>query len=398
MRGHVRSYDLKNGTRAWAIVIYQGKRPGKDGKLRDSYRWIRGFKTEKVAQSELIKQLRSIDEGSYIEPSKQSLGEYLDHWLDTMRPHLAGKTYERYKQIIDTDIKPKLGLIKLAKLQPVHLAEFYSWAQTSGRKRKEGGLSARTVLHFHRLLHCALKQAVLWQLRPTNPADAVEAPRPVQMEMRAVDEEQGAWLLQAASGTQFYLPILYALCTGLRRGEILAQRWSDIDFHRSHILVSRSLEETRSGGLKFKIPKNKKRRPMKVPDLLLEALKAHRVEQDKSRKLFGPDYKKDLDLVIALPDGSPWSPDTFSGAYSDFIERIGMKGLRFHDLRHSHASQLLRNGVPVKSVQERLGHANASITLNTYAHVMAGDDERAVQMIEDRLCSAIEKQVSRKAN
>jgi integrase len=196
------------------------------------------------------------------------------------------------------------------------------------------------------------------------------------------------------------LPIFYALCTGLRRGEILAQRWRDIDFSCARLSVSQSLEETRAGGLKFKIPKSKKRRPpMKVPDLLINALQAHRIEQNKSRVLFGPDYKSDLDLVIALPDGSPWSPDTFSGAYSDFAERISMKGIRFHDLRHSHASQMLRNGgVAVKTVQERLGHANASITLNTYAHVMAGDDERAVDLFEQRLRAAVGKQASKRAN
>jgi integrase len=146
------------------------------------------------------------------------------------KANVVGKTYERYEQIIEKDIKPSIGSIVLAKLTPVHIAEFYTYALANGHKRKEGGLSERTVLHFHRLLREALQQAVIWQLRPTNPADAVEPPRPVDVEMQAVDEERGAWLIQTVIGTRFYVPVIYGLCTGLRRGEILAQRWQDIDF------------------------------------------------------------------------------------------------------------------------------------------------------------------------
>ena len=134
------------------------------------------------------------------------------------------------------------------------------------------------------------------------------------------------------------------------------------------------------------------------PALLSVALQLHRQEQQNNRVAFGKDYRADLDLVIALPDGSPWPPNQFSGAYSDFAERIGMKGFRFHDLRHSHASQLLRQGVPVKTVQERLGHANASITLNTYAHVLGGDDQKAVDVLEERLRISIQKQASSRVN
>jgi hypothetical protein len=134
MRGHIHGYSLKNGEKRWAIVIYQGKRTGADGKLHDSHRWTRGFRRKKAAQTELTRILRAIDEGSYIEPTKETLGEFLDRWLSIAKPNLAGKTFERYKQIVDSDIKPKLGTIKLAKLQPSHIADFYTWVQTAGRK------------------------------------------------------------------------------------------------------------------------------------------------------------------------------------------------------------------------------------------------------------------------
>jgi integrase len=398
MRGHVRSYDLKNGEKRWAIVVYEGKCPGKDGKLRDSHRWTRGFRTKKQAQTELTRILKTFDDGSYVEPAKETLGEFLDRWLAYAKPNLAGKTLERYEQIVQCDIKPKLGNTKLAKLQPAQIANFYTWALTKGRKRKEGGLSARTVLHIHRLLHTALRHAVVWQLRSTNPTDAVEAPRPVDNEMNALDEDRSAWLIQAALGTPFYMPIVYGLCTALRRGEILAQRWRDIDFVSGQLSVAQSLEQTRRGGLKFKIPKGKKRRLVTMPPFLIEALEAHKKEQATNRALFGQDYKADPDLVLALPDGSPWKPDSFSASYADFARKIGLGEVRFHDLRHSHASQLLRQRVPVKTVQQRLGHANATVTLNTYAHMLAGDDQAAVDNFESRLRSAIEKERARRPN
>jgi integrase len=194
------------------------------------------------------------------------------------------------------------------------------------------------------------------------------------------------------------MPIVYGLCTALRRGEILAQRWRDINSPSGQLTVAQTLEQTRIGGLKFKIPKGNKRRVITMPQFLNESLEAHKQEQEKNRRMFGWDYKTDLDLVMALPDGSPWKPNTFSSAYTRFAEKIGLKGVRFHDLRHSHASQLLRQGVPLKTVQERLGHANATVTLNTYAHVLAGDDQLAMDNFELKLRSAIEKQKARRAN
>jgi integrase len=398
VRGHIRSYQLKNGEKRWALVVYEGKHTGKDGQPKDFHRWTRGFQTKKKAQTELTRILRTMDEGSYTQPTKDTVGEFLDRWLITAKPNLAGKTYERYAQIVESDIKPKLGHIKLMKLQPPQIADFYTWALTSGRKRSGGGLSARTVLHIHRLLHRAFRQAVLWQLRATNPTDAVEAPRPVDKEMAALDEDRSAWLIQAAVGTPFYMPVVYGLCTALRRGEILAQRWRDIDLLAGQLTVAQSLEQTRAGGLKFKAPKGKKRRVVTMPSFLVEALNTHKSEQSKNRAMFGEDYRTDLDLVIALPDGSPWKPNSFSTGYAAFALKIGLTGVRFHDLRHSHASQLLRQRVPVKTVQERLGHANATITLNTYAHVLAGDDQLAVDNFERKLRSAIEKEKVRRAN
>ena len=247
MRGHVRNYQLKSGEKRWAAVVYRGKRVAKDGKLQDAYRWIRGFQTQKAAQSELNKVLRSLDDGTYTEGSKQNVAEYLERWLTTVKPNLEAKTFERYKEIVDLNINPRLGPMQLTKLQPVQIAEFYVWSSTSGNKRTHAGLSGRTVLHIHRLLRRALQQAVIWQIRPTNPAAMVEAPRAKDKEIKPVEEDRAAWLVEAAENTELYLPILIALYTGMRRGEILGLRWSDLDLDNARLTVKQALGQTRAG-------------------------------------------------------------------------------------------------------------------------------------------------------
>jgi integrase len=383
MQGHVRKYNLKSGDRRWAIVFYCGRRLEVNGAQKKVYRWTRGFKTERAAQTELNKMLKAANDGVYVEPTAQMLNEYLEHWLTAVKPNLAPKTFERYAELVHVNIVPQIGHIKLSKLQPMQIAEFYTWSLSKGRRRKEGGLSLRTVLHIHRLLRKAMKQAVLWQVRSSNPVDAVEAPKPVQKEIEAVPKEQVAAILEAARGSDLFLPILIALCTGMRRGEILALRWSDVDLGALRLVVHQSLEETKAG-VRFKQPKTPKaRRTIALPPLLIEAIRAHRQQQERNRKLFGRDYSNN-ELILPLADGSPWPPDSFTDSFTALIRRMEIAGqVRFHDLRHTHASEMLRRGVPVRTVSQRLGHANPSITLNVYAHLMSGDDERAAQVVEE---------------
>jgi integrase len=204
-----------------------------------------------------------------------------------------------------------------------------------------------------------LQQAVLWQLRPTNPADAVQAPRPPDIEMKPVEEERAGELILSAEGTDMFLPVLTALCTGMRRGEILAMRWSDLDLEHSRLTVNQSVSQTRKQGVFFKSPKKKKsRRTITLPGILLDALREQRILSKDTKDLFGPDYQ-DLDLVIAMPDGNVWAPDRFTDAYMAFARGHKAVGIRFHDLLHTHASELLRRGTPLKTVSARLGHSNA---------------------------------------
>ena len=230
------------------------------------------------------------------------------------------------------------------------------------------------------MLREALQRTIKWRLLIRNPADAAEPPRPEKKEIQALDESQTAALLAKAEGSRFYGPILIAVTCGVRRGELLALRWQDADLSARKISVMQSLETTRDG-IRFKPPKTARgRRSIALPQIAVDALRKHRAEQNKERLLFGKDYQ-DNGLIFAMPDGSPWAPDKFTSSYVSFTRRVGLK-VRFHDLRHSHATQLLRQGIHPKIVSERLGHSTIGITLDTYSHVLPGMQEEAAG--EDR--------------
>jgi integrase len=386
MKGHVRFHKG-----SWNAVIFQGRRINAKGKLADSYRWICGFQTEREAQEELTRQLADKLEGSYVEPHKMTVEQYLRHWLEVAKTSRAPKTYQEYEGICDRYLIPALGAGQLIKLTAVDVEAFYAHALLKGRKDGNGGLSARTVIHCHRLLHKAFEDAVKKKIVAHNVIHAAQPPRPPDREMQAPDETAMAYILaEARKNNRIWLPVVIACGTGLRRGEILALRWRDVDLVNGSVSVTRSLCQTKEG-LTFKsVKKKKSRRVISLPEFLVEALREALIEQQKHREMFGSDYQ-DQDLICCQPDGRPTEPNALSVDFSRFRRSL-MSKTRFHDLRHGHASQALQNGVPVKTVQARLGHATAAFTLDVYGHLLPGDDQRAADTIQRSLGAAIAKQ------
>lgn len=380
MRGHVR----KRGKGSWAIVLDLGR--DANGKRKQKWITVRG--SEKDAERELARLLHEMNTGQFVEPSKMTVAEYLRHWLEAYaKVNVRAKTFERYAEIVEKALIPALGCHRLAKLQPLHIQTFYSKALLEGRRDGRGGLSPQTVLHYHRVLREALQQAVRWQLLVRNPTDAVEPPRVQRQEVQVLDEKQTAYLLRACEGSWLYMPVLLAVTTGMRRGEILALRWRDVDLKAGTATVRQSLEQT-NNGLAFKQPKTQKgRRVVVLPALAVDALRRHRIAQAKERLLMGPDYQ-DHDLICAQPDGRPLNPDSVSAAFRDFMGKLPLPRIRFHDLRHSHASHLLRQGVHPKVVSERLGHSTTTITLDLYSHLLPGLQEEAARRIDAALRAA----------
>ncbi len=381
MRGHIR----RRGKASWAVVLDLGR--DANGMRRQKWHSVKG--TRKDAERELGRLLNEINTGAYVEPARLTVAEYLEKWLgDYARPNVAPKTYERYAAIIRSQIVPEIGSTVLPRLSPLHIQSMYSRALANGRKDGKGGLSPRSVIHMHRVLHKAFDQAVKWQLIARNPAQAVEPPRAERREMRALDERELAGLIHRVENTRLYIPVLLAITTGLRRGEILALRWRDIDLKTGSLTVIQSLEQTKNG-LRFKTPKtHRSRRSLALPELTVAALRTHRAKQAEQRLSIGPLYE-DGDLVCASPDGRPWPPDSFSTAFASTVRRSSFKHFRFHDLRHSHATQLLKAGVHPKVVSERLGHSGIGITLDTYSHVMPGMQEDAAERIDASLRVAL---------
>ena len=386
MKGHIR----RRGERSWAIVLDLGR--DAEGKRVQKWHTVQG--TKKEAERKLTEILHSMSTGFYVEPSKLTVGDFLDRWLtEYAQRQVSGKTYERYASIVKLHLKPELGNVVLSKLQPLQLEGAYTKWMKTGRKKKdlEGpqGLSPRTVLQHHRVLHKALKMAVRWQLLARNPADAVEPPRFEQKEIRPLDEAGTAWMLEFARGTRLYVPILFSVAVGTRRGETLALRWIDLDLEAGTVSVRRSIEQTKDC-LRFKETKGKGARVLPLPSLLVEALNAHKMEQQKVAATLGREHNSGC-LVFPNDEGGIWRPDNFTSAFVTLTEKSGLKGVRFHDLRHSHASQLLRQGVHPKIVQERLGHSGIAVTMDIYSHVLPGMQEKASQGFDDALRSAIKK-------
>lgn len=384
MRGHIE----KRGRNTWRIRIDLGT--GANGKRVRSDHRFRG--TKKEAEAELARLVHELNTGAFVEPSKMYVRDYLERWLQDTKPRVAARTHERYEQIVLLHLTPALGHHLLTRLHPLHIETYYREAQEHGRTRPDSrgsGLSAQTVLHHHRVLREALQRAVRLNLLASNPADRVQPPRASRQEMHALDEVGTARLLAAADGTDLYAPVALAVTTGLRRGELLALRWADLDLDARTLTVCRSLEQTKDG-LRFKEPKTaKSRRAVALPLLAVEALKAHRKEQAELRLAFGAAYK-DQDLVFSMPEGGPWRPMRLTDRFRRLCAKHGVD-LTLHELRHSHASQLLKSGIPVKVVSERLGHSTAMLTLNTYSHVLAGQQEEAAAAVDQALGDAIRR-------
>jgi len=348
--------------------------------------------TYKEAEKELRRLLKSIDDNQYVESTKITVNQFLKQWLESIRSQVSPRTHERYTEIVDHYLMPALGNFPLTKLVPSAIQNAYNKLETSGRRdNKEGGLSSRSRLHIHRIFKSALKHAVQLQLIVRNPADAIRPPRVKKVAITVLTIEQSAALLQALRGTRLYRPVLLALTTGMRRGEILALRWRNIDFEKMTVRVVESLEQTKQG-LRFKAPKTEKTRAIILPDYAVQELRAWKTKQ--AEELLSQGVKQSGDsLVCAKRDGDPMTPKTLTHEFIAAINKLPhLPRVRFHDLRHSHATQLLMEGIHPKIAQERLGHSTITTTLDLYSHVTDTMQNDAASKLDSALRSAIKAQ------
>jgi integrase len=352
------------------------------GKRRRKWHSFNG--TKRQAQIECARLISALQTGDYLEPSKTTLAQFLERWLAHIKTQVTPKSYERYAGLVRQNIVPLLGAVVLTKLKPAQISTAYAVALAGGRKDgKDGGLSPRSVGHMHRVLKQALGQAVKWQDLTRNPADAVEPPMVEWKPMKTYDLPQTAELIEAVRGTPIEMAALLTVLCGLRRGEICALRWRNVDLVTGQISVVESLEQTKAG-LRFKSPKSGKGRTVALSATMVEELRAHRILRAEDMLKLGQALSDD-DLVIAHADGSIVQPIYISQHWARTIRKTGLAHLRFHDLRHAHATHLLANGVHPKVASERLGHSRVGITLDLYSHVMPGMQEDAAATVDAQL-------------
>jgi len=367
-RGHGEGsmYKRKNGL--WSAQIsVQGKRV-------TNY-----FKTQREGLDWLQQMRNQIRAGLTFTGAQLPLREFLSQWLGSIRESVKGKTLHQYGQIVRDHIAPRLGNIKLKDLRPDQIQALYN-------EKLDSGISARTVILIHAVLHKALKHALKQGIIGRNPTDAVNRPKFRRKEMLTLSDSQVRTLLLVVKDTRFEALFWIAVSTGLRQGELLGLRWSDLDWQSRRLHVQRQLQRV-TGGLEFTEPKSAAgNRVIVLGQEAIIKLRKHQniLIQEKQK---AEEKWEEHDLIFPSTHGTPLDHRNLYRFFKLFLKEAGLPDIRFHDLRHTAATLMLQQGIHPKVVQERLGHADITLTLNTYSHVLPSMQQEAAEKLDELLTS-----------
>jgi len=321
-------------------------------------------RTRQEVRNKLQKyQLRGLA-GNFKDPGQLTFGKWLKLWVKNYIVFsVKQSTLERYEQNIRVHLAPVLGDIKIQNLQTAHLQDLYL--------KKIETLSPRTVQYIHTTANAALNQAEKEGLIIKNPARAAKLPKIPKREIETYSKEDvEAFLKLSKERTRYFPALLLSVATGLRRGEILGLRWADLDLKKGKLTVKRTLARTENG-LSFEEPKSElSKRSLQLPCFVVKTLEEHRKKQLEEKIKYKPIYE-DNNLVFCTEHGRPVFPRNFSRVFENIAKKLHEEGrprLTLHGLRHTYATLAIEAGVPVKTVQENLGHHSASFTLSIYAH------------------------------
>jgi integrase len=405
MKGTITKYRKKDGRVSWG---YYYKADGEQFTKS-------GFATKDAAGDALqdaIRKERGLPPATHIPVPDMSPGgtkgdtrpvrDYTSYWLDMHAAlRCSPKTMEEYRGLAKYLVRD-LGDIRLCDLRAPRIQEFVNALQLHGgvptKKFPKGRpLSAKRSHAAASLLYSCLGDAVRLEHLPMNPmADRrVRLPKRVKQEPAVLDPEMFGKLLDGVRGTRLYPFVVVSGASGCRRGELLALLWTDIDFETGVVTISTSLEQTRAGGLRVKGTKSGRVRRVGLDEADLDVLRDHHARQLEDKTAFGADYR-DNGLVFCQPNGAYYSPMQVGARVKKAMVKAGLSGVRLHSLRHSHASVLLSGGVPLPVVSERLGHADANITLGVYAHCLPTDHKAAARTWRSALRDVITEDLSRK--
>ncbi len=355
----------KRGPRRWEVSVHLG-----GGKRR----WLSVRGTKRQAERAAARLEEDVQTGALVEPTAATVGNYLEQWLETqVRLQNAPRTYQDYRYHVQRFLQPRLGHLKLTQLRPLHLQGLYVTLRQQGL--------TRTVDYVHQVMRKALNDAVKLQLLARNPALAARPPRSRTQPVDIPSVEVVRAALAAIRGTDLELPVRLAVTTGVRPGELVALRWRDLDLEVGRARIRQSLQRIKGQGLVFAPTKtHRSTRTIALDATVVQQLTKHRSSQAARRRELGPLYLGH-DLVFAQADGRPIEPSVMLARFQRALHRADLPSLRIKDLRHVHASIMLSEGVHPRVVQEQLGHASITLTLDTYSHVTPGIQSEAVQRV-----------------
>lgn len=379
--------DKKTGKKYewWEARYTAGYDPGTGKQVQ---RTITG-KTQKEVAQKLAAVVTAIGSGTYIAPSKQTVGQWLDTWADTYLTGVKPHTVVSYRMQIANHIKPAIGAVKLEALDTPTIQQFYNQLGKTGQKvpkrdkngeliRRGGALvyeavplSPKTIKNIHGVLHKALQQAIAAGLIRFNPADACTLPRIERAELHPLDEADTRAFLAAIKGHEFETLYTVTLFTGLREGEVLGLTWDCVDFSAGTILIKQQLQREKKPGGQYRLvpTKNDKPRTITPAPFVMGLLRQHRAKQTAWQLRAGELWDNPAGYVFTNEIGGHLVSWTVAKKYKSIVAAIGRPDARFHDLRHSYAVAAIRSGDDIKTVQGNLGHATAAFTLDVYGHV-----------------------------
>lgn len=336
-----------------------------------------GFKTKKEAQEYLVNAINEVNQGTYLQPSKEEFSTFIDRWFNTYyKRNVAETTADISWCLINGHLIPYFNKQVISSITTYQLDCFYS-------EKLEEGYSAKTIRELHSLLRRAFEQAIKWSLLKFNPAFNATPPKEKIKERHTWSKNDIKKFIDTAKLSDEETIYIIAIFTGMRRGEILGLKWQDIDFDLKKIYVTRSLAFTSEKGLFLKdVKTSKSRRQISLSPYIIDVFKQHQVIQNNFKEKLGDDYL-DKALVFTSNNGNFKDPRNLLREFSRLTKKAGLIKISFHDLRHTHATLLLKNGENPKVVSERLGHSRVGITLDLYSHVTDDIQEEAALRLEE---------------
>jgi len=371
----------------WMLIYDEPRSLG--GKRKQHYETV-SVKTEAQARRLLGKRLDAIDAGDFEAPSKMTFGDLLDRYFDARKGRLQDTTLALYQRTFSQHVRPKIGDVRLDKLTREHVERVLDTARDcSTRKRKGQPLCGRTKRNILIRVRSVLEWGSKNYEGVRNIARNVESPLVEDREDVAFDGERVRRLLNAAKGSEIEAAVMAAIGTGLRRGELCALRWGDVDLDKAMLRVRQSAALL-DGRIITKAPKTKgSRRDVSMPDFVVTALRVHREHQEERHRFLGIGNRGGEDVVFDRYDGSRWNPNELSRQFSRLVRRKKLPATRFHDLRHGYASLAFAAGVPLKTASELLGHSGINVTANVYTHIMDEQRRAAAKLLNHHLNKAV---------